>query len=59
MIEGGGVPLKPVTDLNPLKPCGACKEWLYKIAEVNPGFKVLMFSDVNCDEVYIKSVAQC
>ena len=33
------VPLKPVEDLNPLKPCGACKEWLNKISEVNPGFK--------------------
>ena len=46
-------------DLNPLKPCGACKEWLLKIAEVNPGFKVLMFSDVSCDDVYIKNVSQC
>lgn len=54
-----GVPLMPVVDLNPLKPCGACKEWLYKIAEVNPGFKVLMFSDISCQEVYIKTVAQC
>ena len=56
---------RPVTggggrgDLNPLKPCGACKEWLLKIAEVNPGFKVLMFSDVSCDDVYIKNVSQC
>lgn len=54
-----GTQLTPVMDLNPLSPCGACKEWLYKIAEVNPGFKVLMFADVNCDEVYIKTVAQC
>lgn len=54
-----GMPLKPIVDMNPLKPCGACKEWLYKITEVNPGFKVLMFSDVHCDEVYIKTVAQC
>ena len=46
-------------DLNPLKPCGACKEWLLKIAEVNPGFKVLMFGDVSCDDVYIKNVSQC
>jgi hypothetical protein len=23
-------------DMNPLKPCGACSEWLKKIAEVNP-----------------------
>ena len=44
--EGGG----GRGDLNPLKPCGACKEWLLKIAEVNPGFKVLMFSDVNVSQ---------
>lgn len=59
LCEPLGAALKPVVDLNPLKPCGACKEWLYKIAEVNPGFKVLMFSDVSCDQVYIKTVAQC
>ena len=45
--------------LNPLKPCGACVEWLNKIAEVNPGFKVIMFTDVTCEEVYVKNVAQC
>ena len=45
--------------LNPLRPCGACKEWLNKIAEVNPGFRVVMFSDVTCDEVYVKEVGQC
>ena len=45
--------------LNPLRPCGACKEWLNKIAEVNPGFRVLMFSDITCDEVYVKEVGQC
>ena len=45
--------------LNPLRPCGACKEWLNKIAESNPGFRVLMFSDVSCDEVYVKEVGQC
>ena len=45
--------------LNPLRPCGACKEWLIKIAEVNPGFKVLMFSDVTCEEVFVRGVEQC
>ena len=45
--------------LNPLRPCGACKEWLNKIAEVNPGFRVLMFSDITCDEVSVKAVGQC
>ena len=45
--------------LNPLRPCGACKEWLIKIAEVTPGFKVLMFSDVTCEEVFVRGVEQC
>ena len=34
-------------DFNPLKPCGSCSEWLKKIAEVNPAFKVLSFTDSN------------
>ena len=29
------------SDLNPIKPCGACMEWLKKIAEVNPRFSVM------------------
>ena len=33
--------------MNPLKPCGSCAEWLKKIAEVNPAFKVLSFTDSN------------
>ena len=54
-------PLPPddLTGLNPLRPCGACKEWLNKIAEVNPGFRVLMFTDVTCGEVFVKEVGQC
>ncbi|ETO30815.1 hypothetical protein RFI_06305 [Reticulomyxa filosa] len=33
-------------DQNPRGPCGACAEWLKKIAEVNPNFKIVTFSDV-------------
>jgi cytidine deaminase len=40
-------------DLNPLKPCGACNEWLKKIAESNPYFKVVTFTDAGCSGVYI------
>lgn len=29
---------------NPIDPCGACREWLEKIAAVNPGFKILTFT---------------
>ena len=40
-------------DLNPLKPCGACNEWLKKIAECNPHFTVLTFTDADCNGVYV------
>lgn len=30
---------------NPLPPCGACSEWLTKIAEVSDNFRVLTFTD--------------
>ena len=41
-------------DLNPLDPCGACNEWLKKIAECNPYFQVVTFTDVNCNGVYCR-----
>ena len=50
-------PLPPVpVALNPLAPCGSCMEWLRKIAEANPDFKVLSFTDVSCARVFIKPV---
>lgn len=45
--------LQSMEDLNPLKPCGACNEWLKKIAESNPHFKVLTFTDTQCNGVYV------
>ena len=42
-------------DINPLRPCGACNEWLKKIAESNPYFKVLTFTDADCNGVYVTS----
>lgn len=51
------VPAEPLCP-NPLKPCGACMEWLKKIAEVNPDFKVITFTDSRCSGVYIEDVAQ-
>ena len=42
--------------LNPLAPCGACMEWLKKIAEVNPDFTVMMFDDDTCERVFVRSV---
>jgi hypothetical protein len=43
-------------DLNPLKPCGACHEWLKKIAEVKPQFSVVTFTDYSCEGVYIEEI---
>jgi len=43
-------------DLNPLKPCGACSEWLKKIAGANPMLKVITFTDANCSGIYIERV---
>jgi len=40
-------------DMNPLKPCGACNEWLKKISESNPYFKVITFTDTYCNGVYV------
>jgi len=42
--------------MNPLDPCGACMEWLKKIAEVNPDFKVLTFTSTNCEKVFITPI---
>jgi cytidine deaminase len=39
-------------DLNPLRPCGSCNEWLKKIAESNPYFVVVTFTDAECAGVY-------
>jgi hypothetical protein len=44
------------TDLNPLKPCGACNEWLKKIAEVNPDFTVVTFTDADCTGVFLEHI---
>lgn len=43
-------------DMNPLKPCGSCHEWLKKIAEINPQFSVITFTDFNCTGVYIEQI---
>ena len=46
-----------VKALNPIAPCGACNEWLKKIAEVNPEFKVVTFSDSECTKIFVKPVS--
>lgn len=52
--QKGTLVLQSMEDLNPLKPCGACNEWLKKIAESNPHFKVLTFTDTQCNGVYVQ-----
>eukprot|EP00397_Hematodinium_sp_SG-2012_P016630 GEMP01016975.1.p1 GENE.GEMP01016975.1~~GEMP01016975.1.p1 ORF type:complete len:615 (+),score=74.62 GEMP01016975.1:273-2117(+) len=42
--------------LNPIEPCGACNEWLKKITEVQPLFRVINFTDVTCTEIFVKRV---
>jgi hypothetical protein len=44
-------------DMNPLKPCGACMEWLKKIAEMNPEFRVATFTDELCQGVYTEFIS--
>ena len=39
-----------------IQPCGACTEWLKKIAEVNPAFAVVTFTDANCTGVYVEQI---
>jgi len=43
-------PLRAVS--NPLGPCGACREYLYKFQEKNENFRVLAYSDTDCTEVH-------
>lgn len=46
------VVVQSTKDLNPLKPCGSCNEWLKKIAECNPRFQIVTFTDADCHGVY-------
>ena len=56
VATAAGPDLPSEVALNPLAPCGACMEWLKKIAEVNPDFKVITFSDTNCEHAYIAPI---
>jgi len=44
-------------DRNPLLPCGACREWLQQIAEVNPELLVITFPAGTFDQVIVQRVA--
>jgi len=41
---------------NPINPCGACNEWLKKIAESNPDFRVVTFTSTDCSTCFVKPV---
>mmetsp|Transcript_4026 Transcript_4026/g.7061 ORF Transcript_4026/g.7061 Transcript_4026/m.7061 type:complete len:544 (-) Transcript_4026:13-1644(-) len=45
------------SELNPISPCGSCLEWLKKIAEINPGFRVVTFSSSDCEEVFMEEIS--
>jgi hypothetical protein len=54
--DGSGFTVEVPVALNPIAPCGSCMEWLKKVAEINPDFKIVTFTDISCDRVYIKNV---
>lgn len=39
-----------------LGPCGACNEWLRKVAEVNPDFKLVTFADEDATQLFVEGV---
>jgi cytidine deaminase len=49
------VVVQSTKDMNPLLPCGACNEWLKKITQSNPYFKIITFTDAQCNGIYISS----
>jgi hypothetical protein len=54
--DGSGVTVEILKASNPLAPCGSCMEWLRKIAEVSPEFRILTFTDISCERVFVKPV---
>ncbi len=50
-------PALVLQDRNPLLPCGACREWLQQIAEVNPELLVITFPAGTFDQVIVQRVA--
>ena len=51
-----GITVETPVALNPIAPCGSCMEWLRKISEVNPDFRIITFTDISCDKIFVKSV---
>jgi hypothetical protein len=49
-LEGVAV-LALAADQSWLGPCGACQEWLRKVSEVNPSFRVWVFEDARLERM--------
>jgi hypothetical protein len=47
---------KKANDQNPLGPCGACMEWLKKIAEREPSFRVVTFDTYDCQNIFVTRI---
>ena len=43
-------------DTNPRGPCGSCMEWLKKIAQCNPSFKVITFSSRTMERAIVRNL---
>lgn len=43
-------------DINPRGPCGPCMEWLGKIAQCNPSFKVITFSSRGMTQCIVRNL---
>lgn len=41
----------PLRSSNPLRPCGACSEWLTKLQEANPDFRVVTYTNLDLLEI--------
>jgi len=44
-------------DTNPRGPCGSCMEWLKKIAQCNPSFKVITFSSRTLERAIVRNLS--
>jgi len=56
VYSGNGNNSRFAGERNPIEPCGACNEWLKKIAEVNPTFKVVTFPNSDCQEAFVHDI---
>jgi cytidine deaminase len=50
------VAILSLAGIHPLLPCGACREWLQKVREVNPGFEIITFEDDLLQKVHIQKL---